>query len=86
MPNIFLSMGFTSMNMGYPSSVGNMNPSGPKPNFYDRRNRNPHEMYKKLGGTVTLEDLTGILQIDWKKLDMPKIRKNFYKVNILNFS
>jgi len=53
---------------------------GPKPMYYDRRNRNPHEMYKKLGGTITAQDITGVLNIDWKKISMPKFRKNFYKV------
>ena len=67
------------MNNGMSAMGGNN--SGPRPNFYDRRNRNPHDVYRKLGGVLGPQDVTGVLNdIDWKKLNMPKFRKNFYKV------
>lgn len=61
--------------MGFPQ--GNQ---GPKTMSYDRRNRNPHDIFRKFGGNITPQDVTGILTIDWKSLNLPKFRKNFYKV------
>ena len=70
---------FTTMNnMGF-NQMGNNN-AGPRPTFFDRRNRHPHEIFKKFGGILGPQDVTGILQIDWKKLNLPKFKKNFYKV------
>lgn len=62
--------------MGFPGAN-----QGPKTISFDRRNRSPHDMFRKFGGVITPQDVTGILQIDWKNLNLPKIRKNFYKVS-----
>lgn len=54
-----------------------------KPRFYqDSRNRSSIAMYEKLGGQPTSEDvgLGMIRKIDWKRLNLLKIRKDFYKV------
>lgn len=63
--------------LDFPSSMGS---NGFLKFSYDRRNRNPHEVYKSLGGVLGAQDVTGIIQIDWKKLNLPKFKKNFYKV------
>lgn len=65
--------------MTFPTSLGGVTNNFSKFS-YDRRNRNSHEIYKRFGGVIESKDVNGILQIDWRKLSLPKFRKNFYKV------
>ena len=63
---------FFNNNMGQP-------PQRPR---FDSRNRTSLAMYQKLGGVPTEEEVVaGVLsKIEWKKLNLPKFRRDFSKV------